>query len=197
VLKNPLGTFLVMQNGTIQQHVYSRDSISIIQFQSYAFDMSTFGGAGAMPVFKATERATSYLLSPDPNDPEFQKRPGSFHAELHDRISSPLYALLFAILPVMALGQAQTTRQGRGAVILAVVLIASGIRIGGLVLSGAAATHPALVPALYALPVGSIAIALALTLKGFRFSASDSLVSAVVDLFRRLPLRRRAAGQAA
>src|SRR5215212_7626781 len=42
IIDNPLGTFLVMSNGSIQQRSKVDDSISVIEFSSYAFDLSTF-----------------------------------------------------------------------------------------------------------------------------------------------------------
>lgn len=191
VLKNPLGTFLVMQNGTIQQRASDKDSMSVIQFESYAFDLSTFTSAAALPSLKAAERDTAYLLSPDPNDPEFQKRPDSFPAELHDRLSSPLYTLLFAILPVLALGQAQTTRRGRGVVMLGTVLVATGLRVGGLMLAGLSANHPVAIPALYALPIVGIVISIVAIMRGFKFSSSEGIGSLVVESLQRLLPRRR------
>lgn len=191
VLKNPLGTFLVMQNGTIQQRASDKDSMSVIQFESYAFDLSTFTSAATLPSLKAAERDTAYLLSPDPNDPEFQKRPDSFPAELHDRLSSPLYTLLFAILPVLALGQAQTTRRGRGVVMLGTVLVATGLRVGGLMLAGLSANHPVAIPALYALPIVGIVISIVAIMRGFKFSSSEGIGSLVVESLQRLLPRRR------
>ena len=196
ILKNPLGTFLVMHNGTIEQRSAEKGSMSIIQFESYAFDMSTFGAGGALPAFNAAERSTAYLLSPDPNDPEYQKRPGSFTAELNDRISSPLYTLLFAMLPVMALGQAQTTRQGRGVLILLTVLLATALRVAGLIIAGVAASETRLIPLLYLVPLAGIGIALFATLKGYRFSASEGIGSAITELVQRLTRRRAASGAA-
>ena len=50
VLDSPLGIFLVMSDGTIQTRKEEDSSLSIIQFTSYAFDLSTFSspsqGAG-------------------------------------------------------------------------------------------------------------------------------------------------------
>ncbi|MCX5493212.1 LPS export ABC transporter permease LptF [Kaistia dalseonensis] len=196
ILKNPLGTFLVMQSGTIQQRSVSKGSMSIIEFESYAFDMSTFGAASQQPAFKPGERDTAYLLSPEPNDPEYQKRPDSFAAEFHDRLSSPLYALLFALLPVATMGQAQTTRQGRGVVMLVTVVVATLLRIGGLVLAGLSATEPWLFPVLYALPIISIVLVLGAILGGLRFSALDGISALIGDLFERRAQRRQARGQA-
>lgn len=194
VLKNPLGTFLVMQNGTIEQRSESKGSISIIQFESYAFDLSTFTSAGALPEFQPAERDTLYLLSPSPNDPEFQKHPDSFPAELHDRLSGPLYSLLFALLPVAALGQAKTTRQGRGAVMLATVLIATTLRVAGLLLAGLAASDPYLLPVLYLLPLTFIALSIYATLKGIRFTALDGIAAAIGETLQRFATRSGLSG---
>lgn len=193
VLRNPLGTFLIMQNGTIQQRAATDNSMSIIEFQSYAFDLSTFGGHGTLPTYRAAERDTNYLLAPDPNDTEFQKRPGSFSAEFADRLSMPLYAILFALLPVAALGQAQTTRQGRGLVILGTILVATGVRVGGMILAGMAQTSIWLTPGLYILPAAFILLALIAVYGSFRFGASGSLAQALTDfgqnVLERLGLR--------
>ncbi|MCX5511969.1 LPS export ABC transporter permease LptF [Kaistia algarum] len=196
VLKNPLGTFLVMQDGTIQQRSVAKDSMSVIQFESYAFDLSTFTSAASLPSMKPAERDTTYLLAPDPNDTEFQKRPASFPAELHDRLSNPLYTMLFAILPVLALGQAQTTRHGRGVVILGTVLAATGLRVAGLILAGLAANNPILIPALYGLPLAFIIVSLIAILRGYRFSSSEGIGSMVLEAVQRLMPRRGAAGGA-
>jgi lipopolysaccharide export system permease protein len=45
LLDNPLGLFLIMSNGTIQQRDKLDGSISMIEFSSYAFDLSTLRAA--------------------------------------------------------------------------------------------------------------------------------------------------------
>jgi lipopolysaccharide export system permease protein len=193
VLRNPLGTFLIMQNGTIQQRSATDNSMSIIEFQSYAFDLSTFGSHGALPTLRAQERDTAYLMAPDPNDTEFQKRPGSFAAELADRLSMPLYAFLFALLPVAALGQAQTTRQGRGLVMLGTILVGTGVRTGGFMLASLTQANVALAPTLYLWPLAFIALALIAVYGSFRFGASNGIAYALTDfgqnVLERLGLR--------
>ena len=68
------------------------------------------------PQLHPAERTTTfYLLNPDPEDPYFRQYPGKFRAELNDRLSSPLYGLLFAVLPLVFLGQAESPRQSRAA----------------------------------------------------------------------------------
>ena len=97
-----------MSNGTIQQRSKVDQSISMIEFSSYAFDLSSFTSTGAVPTLKPMERPTAYLLNPDPDDPYFREFPGKFRAELHDRLTAPLYCFLFALVPLLFLGQAQS-----------------------------------------------------------------------------------------
>src|SRR5437867_3873601 len=90
VLDNPLGVFMVMNNGTIQKTSKKDKSNSIIEFTSYAYDLSSFAAQSAAPPFKPQERATTYLIHPNPNDRLFQQFPGKFRSELHYRLTVPL-----------------------------------------------------------------------------------------------------------
>jgi len=51
VLDSPLGIFLVLSDGTIQTRKEEDSSLSIIQFTSYAFDLSTFSSPSKAPAF--------------------------------------------------------------------------------------------------------------------------------------------------
>jgi len=201
LLRNPLGTFLIMHDGTIQQQAKSGNSVSVIAFESYAFDLSKFATGNSGPArYQASDRPTTWLLDPDPNDKQYRKQPGQFVAEMHNRIAGPFYSLLFALIPVAALGQARTTRHGRGMTILGAVLVATAARIGGFVASGVVAGTPALVPLIYAIPLGLSALSLALIFGGVRIDALESFGDCIRDtavgLARRFTpnaLRRRAA----
>ena len=59
VLDNPLGVFLVMANGTIQKRDNKNNSISIIEFSSYAFDLSSFSSQASVPPLSPQERSTA------------------------------------------------------------------------------------------------------------------------------------------
>jgi lipopolysaccharide export system permease protein len=160
VLDNPIGSFLIMENGVIQRENARDGSISLVEFQSYAFDLSQLTKAGGTASYSPTERPTSELVNPDPNDPLYQRYPERFRSELHDRLSAPLYALVFALVPLAFFGQARTSRQGRGAAITATVLTAIGVRALAFVLVGMAATSPVWLPYLYAVPLITAAISL-------------------------------------
>jgi lipopolysaccharide export system permease protein len=160
VLDNPIGSFLIMENGTIQRENKRDGSISLVEFQSYAFDLSQLTTAGSTASYSPTERPTSELVNPDPNDPLYKRYPERFRSELHDRLSAPLYALVFALVPLAFLGHARTSRQGRGAAITGTVLVAVGVRALAFVVAGMAATSPVWLPYLYALPLIAVALSL-------------------------------------
>jgi lipopolysaccharide export system permease protein len=166
VLENPLGVFLVMNNGTIQRRNNADKSISIIEFSSYAFDLSTFSAKTSVPPLRPQERLTSYLLRPDPNDRFYRQFPGKFRSELHYRLTAPLNAILFALIPLVFLGQAETTRQQRPATIAMAVVSATAVGVAEFILTGAAENDPTAVIGMYALPVVFISVSCALVLLG-------------------------------
>ena len=183
LLDNPLGLFLIMSNGTIQQRNKIDQSISMIEFSSYAFDLSTFSAGGAEPVLKANERPTWYLLNPDPDDPYFRKFPGKFRAELHDRLTAPLYCFLFAIIPMLFLGQAASTRQSRTASIASAVVLTTFVRAIPVFL--ASETSLIAVVTMYLAPIGLTAFFAALILAGVQFRPPERIVAIAETLFAR------------
>lgn len=183
ILDNPLGLFLIMSNGTIQQRSKLDQSISMIEFTSYAFDLSSFTSTGAVPTLKPAERPTAYLLNPDPADPYFREFPAKFRAELHDRLTAPLYCFLFALIPLLFLSQAQSTRQSRTASIAAAVLLTVAVRAIPVFLPAETSTVAAI--AMYAVPLGLTVLATWLVLAGVQFRPPDWIVSFGERLYAR------------
>jgi lipopolysaccharide export system permease protein len=66
----------------------------------------------------------------------------------------------------VALGEARTTRQGRGLAIATAVVAVVLLRILGFAASSAVARTPAAVVAIYAIPLGAILICLLLIFQG-------------------------------
>jgi lipopolysaccharide export system permease protein len=195
IIDNPLGTFLVMSNGSIQQRSKVDDSISIIEFSSYAFDLSTFASAGAVPALTPRQRPTEYLLSPDPNDPFFRQSPGDFMAEFHDRVTSPLYGLVFALVPLLFLGQAQSTRVSRAPNIAMAAGSLILLRAFAFFLVYAASGSPLVTGVMYALPVGAIVLSLLLVLRGTQIQPPERLLATIDRAVARVGglIRRRTA----
>lgn len=196
LLDNPLGLFMVMTNGTIQQRNAADQSISMIEFSSYAFDLSSFSAGGDTPVIKPNERPTTYLFNPDPNDPFVLESPGKLRAELNDRFTTPLYCFIFVLVPMMFLGQATSARQSRSANIAAAVLLATVIRAVPIFLPAETSLIAAI--AQYAIPIGFTVLFIVLYLRGVQFRPPAKIVGLIETAFARASgLMGRTATQAA
>jgi lipopolysaccharide export system permease protein len=113
IVKSDKGTFLVLENGSVQRHPTTQRDPTIVIFERYAFDLSHFSGGAQELNYSVSERYLWELLAPDPKDPIFSKDPGQYRAELHDRLTAPLYPLAFLIITYAYLGAPRTTRQSR------------------------------------------------------------------------------------
>ena len=101
----------------------------------------------------------SDLINPDMNDKATQRGYGQIRAELHDRLSTPLYPLVFAFIAIALLGHARTTRESRWAQILIAFGIALGLRVAGLTVGNMVALNPLAVVLVYGIPLGAIVVA--------------------------------------
>ncbi|MGV6875468.1 LPS export ABC transporter permease LptF [Pseudochelatococcus sp. B33] len=161
-------SFLVLENGSVQrQEANSRDA-AIVTFQRYALNLSVFAASEAETVYRPRERSTAALLAPDPSDPVYLYQGGRFRAELHDRFSAPLYCISFLLIAFAALGEARTTRQGRGVAIALAVLAVGLVRIIGFFATSAVVREPLAVLGIYGAPLVSSAIALFVIYEGPR-----------------------------
>jgi lipopolysaccharide export system permease protein len=152
--------FLRLEKGSIQrQQQGSKDPIMVV-FDTYAIDLAQFTPDLAGAPLKPRERSTLNLLLPDRADVYVQRNLGSLRSELHDRIANPLYALVFGAIAFAAVGRVRTTRQGRGASVIAAVLIALAVRLLGVGAAAIASNYAAAVAAQYLLPLTALAGAL-------------------------------------
>lgn len=153
-------TLLVMQNGTIQRRPKQEGDISIVRFQSYAFDLSNLIPEAGEPVFKASERTTANLLAPGRNDAYALNNADKLAKELHERFSQPLYAIAFGLIVFAFLGKARTTRQGRGTAIVGAIACCVILRTSGFGVTAIAGVSNVLLSLLYIVPIAGSALAL-------------------------------------
>ncbi len=186
ILDNPLGVFLVMSDGVIQQRSKIDQSISMIEFSSYAFDLTSLSSGGTAKTVPPRERSTVYLLNPDPNDSYFRQFPEAFRTELHSRLSMPLYSLAFALLPLLFIGQADLPRQSRAASVALLTVIVLAMGALGLFLPTFAATNPALIILMYAAPLGAVLLSIVLVLVGAQVHPPERVVALGEALFGRI-----------
>lgn len=162
VLDSQIGMFLVMSDGTIQRRNEDDQAISIIEFSSYAFDLSSFSSQTETPTFRPRERPTSYLLNPDANDRYYQKRPEQYRKELLSRLATPINALVFALLPLVFLSQAESTRQSRSTTVA--MAAGSAVAIAGANFSLNVASGESTLAAISLFGLSFLAIAVSITL---------------------------------
>jgi lipopolysaccharide export system permease protein len=149
-------TYLVLSKGTYQRPEGSGDS-AIVTFDDYAIDLSQFMHKGDT-VKRPRERSTAELLKFVKNDATEKRTAGRFRGELTDRFASPFYAFTAGLIGFAALGEARTTRQGRGVAIAAAVLLFVAVRMLGVAVTSLATNSSWAAVVAWALPIGASAL---------------------------------------
>ncbi len=128
LLSSNQGIFLLLSNGAVHRHESGKQDPTIVQFTDYAFDLSRLSPNTEPVTFAIHERSIGDLLRPAPDDAAFKRSPGSFRAELHNRITMPLYPLAFLFVTFAFLGAPRTTRQGRVLSLVGAIAVVAAIR---------------------------------------------------------------------
>ncbi len=143
--------YLVLAKGSYQRPQESGDS-AIVTFDNYTIDLSQFTPREETSK-RPRERDTADLLHPDPHDETAMRLQGRFRAELLDRLTSPLYAFAAGLIGFAALGEARTTRQGRGVAIGVAVLAFAAVRLMGIAANTFVVSKPHAETFVWALPI--------------------------------------------
>ena len=202
IVKQDETAYLVMSNGHIIRRSDADGPPQIIAFDKYVVDLDRFepqdSGSGEL---KPRERYWSELVHPASDSTMFKNNAGQFRAEIHERLVSPLYPLAFAFLIVAFVGQARSTRSSRMQSLVLTFLLGAGCRMAGLALNSAVSRNPAMLAALYGVPIGAIVISLVMIKRMDRQRSgvslfgqlSDTVGSAAASLVRSVMPRRKVA----
>ena len=128
VVKNGTGAFLLLENGSVQTVEAGQTDPRIVTFQRYAFDLSNFAGGPRNIVYSAHEKFFWDLFSPVD-----AQQHNDYRADIYDRLASPLYPIVFAVLAYMFLGPPQTTRQSRALAVVGMIGALTIVRLTGFV----------------------------------------------------------------
>ena len=131
VVKNPDGSFLVLEDGNLERFEVGKREPAMVAFARYAFDMSKFSNQGRDVTLGIRERYLWELMAPAEDDPIYKQIPGQFRQELHDRFLAPIYPFAFAALTFAFLGAPRTTRQSRNFSFGSAILAVFGVRMAG------------------------------------------------------------------
>lgn len=160
--------YLSMRNGNILRKELKGKAANqppeILGFDSYTIDLNQFEQKFAAPRYKARELFTPELINPDPDQLRIRKgkksADGQLRAELHERLSNPLYPFMFVLFALAFVGQAQSTRTNQTRIMATGFLVAAVFRLAGLAANNSAAVNPLAVPVMYAIPMAGMALAL-------------------------------------
>lgn len=149
--------FLKMERGHIHRKISGKEGVQIVKFDEYILDLAEFGQSRQGPIrYKPRERTMSELMTLSEQDRVNPKMPGFLRAEFHNRLSSALYPLFFALLAVACLGIARSNRQASMKLLLFGFILGVAVRMGGLVAVNLLRVHPAAVYLVYGLPLLAI-----------------------------------------
>ena len=144
LIDNDTGTFLILQQGVVQNQKITERDPAMVKFDRYAFDLSQFSGGPQAVKYSIRERYLWQLVFPDPKDPYLLEQPGPFRAELHDRLMAPLYPITFVVIAFAYLGAPRTTRQSRTLSMVGAIGGVALLRLIGFMSTVFGATVPAM-----------------------------------------------------
>lgn len=182
---------LLMNNGEIQRRDVKTGNVSIIKFDQYAFDLSQFTDTGGDMVLYAKDRHLSYLINPDVNDPIYQTKPQLYRAELHKRLTSWIYPLVFAMIALVLAGDARSHREARISASFSAISLSLVVYWAGYFVSDRAEKDVSFIPVMYLIPFGVIAICLYALLSGRSLSLPASWTDKIQDATEQLTIRVR------
>jgi len=197
LLERPGGSYLVLQDGHLIREDLAKGSKNVVAFETYALDLSQIGAQRSSGRLRIPERSTAYLLAPAADDESVAENPASAVAEIHNRMSAPLFTLAFAFIALGLLGTPRTTRQDRSFAIFATVLICMLLRAAGFAAAATAPNWELAIPFLYLVPIAGIGLGAYLTLGDVRPRMPRALESALDRGFEAIRhITRRASRQA-
>jgi lipopolysaccharide export system permease protein len=156
-------SYLQLSKGVLLRPQSAGDS-AMVTFDDYTIDLSQFIHAiGAIK--RPRERSTSQLMAPDARDRADPALLGHIRSELLDRLASPLYAFVGGLIAFAALGEARTTRQGRGIAIAGAILAFFGLRMLGIAATTLSVGNPSAATFVWTVPLAACLAALVLILR--------------------------------
>ena len=150
---------LVMKDGEVHRKLPD-GNVSIIKFDSYAFDLADLTQSVGKSNVRAKDRDLIYLFDPDPNDPQYKKNPGAFTAEIHRRFSEWLFPAVFGLIALVVSGDARSHREARVHPMITALLTALFVLWASFYASNNAEDSVYYIPIMYLIPAITAALAI-------------------------------------
>ncbi|MFZ2018693.1 MAG: LptF/LptG family permease, partial [Methyloceanibacter sp.] len=162
IINNDDGSYLVMFDGYVERlDTGTADkAVQIVAFDQNMLDLSEFAPQDSSDKeLRPRERYISELINFGPDSKFYPTFQGQVRSELHERLSTPLYPLVFVFVAIALLGHARTTRESRWGQILTAFGLAVGLRVAGLTANNLVTLNAWATPLVYVIPVGAILFA--------------------------------------
>lgn len=186
--ETPAGARLIMLDGTIEQGTvqgacrhgpallgkrygnlpkcvsssgFAPPSLSVLKFKRYVFDLDQFAGHRQDSELRTSERYMSELLWPVSSKPLKPEARNIYFAEANNRLASPLYCPIFALIAFAAVTLGRHARGAYALRLAGAALGAAALRIAGYGVLGIAARNPLFCTLFYLIPLAAGAAALA------------------------------------
>jgi lipopolysaccharide export system permease protein len=108
----PVGPRLIMFKGNAQWLEGGPGQLKILDFDKYTFDLGEFDKQRDPTAREASEQYIGELLNPSRTVSEKQRK--KYFSEAHNRLTAPLYCIVFALIGVVALVGGNFNRRGYG-----------------------------------------------------------------------------------
>ena len=162
VVDSPTGARVLMFDGNRQEYNAKLDKLSILYFDRYSFDLSGINQKPDIRHREARERDVDELFTITPEEAGSIADYGRFVVEAHQRVTSPLMALGFALVAFMFLVYGEFSRRGQVSRIINAASIFVVLQVVGLGLTNFIARHLGLIPMIYIAVILPIVLPLAI-----------------------------------
>ena len=160
-------SLLLLYDGQLHRRSVKDGAVSVIEFQTYAFDLAALRPATGGDWVRSSERSTAELLDPPQPDLRTDREKLSDTSELTDRFTSWLYAIAFSLWAVVVAGHASTNRQGTGPAMALGLVGSLGLKAIGFVALSQIEANPVWIWICFALPLGAILFDIMLIWRNF------------------------------
>lgn len=175
-------SFLILNNGQIQRQSKGNSNVSVIKFQSYALNLTSFTSGKKSSGRSQMELNTYDLFYPDKEDVLYRHRPGRYRAEFHTRLTSGLYPIATVFIIAAFFGFPRSNRQGQIVAGITSSTIVVGLRMAGVAAEGALRSDASMIFVVWGLPILGIIIPLLIIISGKTIQLPQP-IQARVDAF--------------
>ncbi|NTJ06548.1 LptF/LptG family permease [Rhizobium lusitanum] len=171
---DPSGTSLLMKDGEVHRKTADGD-VSIINFDSYSFDLSDMTQSRGQATVRASDRDLGFLLNPDPNDADYKAKPTGYRAELHRRLNDWALPAIFALISLVIAGDARSHREARLHPMVSALTIAFALRWADFYAANQIENAPNFIGVLYGINIISALIAIVLLFRNRKMTMPVSI----------------------